>query len=77
MLRSGNTPSYPASVTFTNGVGTASITLYDAQNGITLTATQGSATGHSGTFNVAPGGASSFTVGTPSSATAGTSSPRR
>ncbi len=36
----GTAPTYPASVTFTNGVGTASVTLYDAQT-TTLTATQG------------------------------------
>ena len=38
-------------MTFTAGAGTASITLYDAQS-TTLTATQGSITGTSGSFMV-------------------------
>ena len=37
---SGQTPSYPTSVSFTAGVGLASITLYDAGN-VTLVATDG------------------------------------
>jgi hypothetical protein len=41
---SGQTPTYPATVSFTNGVGTASMTLYDAES-TTLTATLGSTTG--------------------------------
>ncbi len=67
----GNAPSYPASVTFTAGTGTASITLYDAQT-TTLTATQGSTTGTSGSFTVSPGAAHSFSVPTPATQTAGT-----
>lgn len=46
-------PGYPANVSFTNGAGTASITLYDAQSTV-LTATQGTITGTSGSFTVAP-----------------------
>ncbi len=64
-------PAYPASVTFTNGVGTASITLFDAQS-TTLTATQGALTGTSATFAVSPATASTFTVPTPTTQTAGT-----
>ncbi len=63
-------PTRSASVTFSSGVGTASLILYDAQN-TTLTATQGSVTGASGSFTVAPAGASSFTVPTPATQTAG------
>lgn len=54
---SGATPSYPASVTFSSGVGTASITLYDVQ-ATTITATQGAITGTSAGFTVAAGSAS-------------------
>ena len=54
---SGSSPAYPASVTFTSGVGTASITLYDAQT-TTLTATQGVVTGTSASFAVSVGVAS-------------------
>ena len=52
----GTAPTYPASVTFASGVGSASITLYDAQS-TTLTATQGTITGVSGSFTVAPNSA--------------------
>jgi hypothetical protein len=54
----GTAPSYPATVTFTNGVGTASITLYNAV-ATTLTATQGPITGSS-SFTVKAGTASQF-----------------
>jgi len=65
-------PSYPASVSFSGGVGTASpITLYDAQT-TTLTATQSSITGTSTSFTVSPSTLTSFTVPTPSTQTAGT-----
>ena len=47
----GTAPVYPANVSFAIGVGTASITLYDAQT-TTLTATQGSVTGTSGNITV-------------------------
>jgi hypothetical protein len=40
----GQAPSYPATVNFTNGVGTATITLFDAQT-VTLSATDGPHTG--------------------------------
>ena len=52
----GSAPTYPASVTFTAGVGTASITLSDAET-TTLTATQGAITGTSESFTVAAAGA--------------------
>jgi prepilin-type N-terminal cleavage/methylation domain-containing protein len=50
---SGSAPVYPASVTFTNGVGTATITLYNAAS-TTLGATDGTKTGSS-TFTVGTG----------------------
>jgi prepilin-type N-terminal cleavage/methylation domain-containing protein len=50
---SGSAPVYPANVTFTNGVGTATITLYDAAS-TTLSATDGTKTGSS-TFTVGAG----------------------
>ena len=46
-------PVYPANVTFTNGVGTATITLYNAAS-TTLSATDGTKTGSS-TFTVGTG----------------------
>ncbi len=51
----GNTPVYPANVTFTNGVGTATITLYNAAS-TNLSATDGTKTGSS-TFTVGAGAA--------------------
>ncbi|MGA8717482.1 MAG: hypothetical protein WB557_05715, partial [Solirubrobacteraceae bacterium] len=69
----GTAPSYPASVTFASGVGGPSITLYDAQT-TTLTATQGSLTGVSGSFTVGPSSAASLTFTTqPAGVTAGAS----
>jgi hypothetical protein len=50
----GTTPTYPASVSFTNGVGTASVTLVKAE-ATTLTATSGNVTGTSGTITVNAG----------------------
>ena len=52
----GTAPTYPATVAFTAGVGTAPITLFDAQS-TDLTATQGAITGSSGSFTVAAGAA--------------------
>ena len=49
----GSTPIYPSTVTFTNGVGTASVTLYNAAS-TTLIATDGTKTGSS-TFTVGSG----------------------
>ena len=76
----GNAPAYPAagacaagqsSLTFANGVGTASITLYKAGS-TTLTATQGAING-SVTFTVASGTLKTFTIPTtPPTQTAGT-----
>ena len=65
------TPTYPSTVTFTSGAGTASITLYDAQT-TTLTATQGTASGVSGSFTVSAAGATAFKLPTPAAQTAGT-----
>ena len=56
-------------VSFTNGVGTAVMTLYDVQS-TTLTATSGSLSGTSATFSVSPAAAASYTVSAPGSATA-------
>jgi hypothetical protein len=58
-------------VTFTAGVGSASITLADAQS-TTLTAAKGTITGTSTSFTVAVGATSNFTVPTPATQTAGT-----
>ncbi|MDE3085436.1 MAG: hypothetical protein KGJ77_01615 [Acidobacteriota bacterium] len=52
----GSSPSYPASVTFVAGVGTAPITLYDAQT-TSITAVQGAVSGTSASFTVAVGSA--------------------
>ena len=57
----GTTPVYPATVTFTNGVGTASaIKLYKA-GATTLTATLGAITGTSASFTVKAGAPAAFT----------------
>ncbi|MGO8826430.1 MAG: hypothetical protein ACLQU9_14500, partial [Acidimicrobiales bacterium] len=70
----GHVPTYPASVTFTNGAGTASpITLYDVQASTSLTVTQGSVTGNSGNFAVTgSGAATAYAVANPGTQTAGT-----
>jgi len=47
----GTAPTYPANVTFTSGVGTASITLFKAQT-TTITATSGNLSGTSGAVGV-------------------------
>jgi hypothetical protein len=58
-------------VTFTDGVGTASITLFDAGT-TTLTVSQGTIAGTSGAFTVSAGSADTFVLPTPSTQTAGT-----
>ena len=55
---SSRAPTYPATVTFANGVGSPSITLYDAQTNIKLTATSGAASGTSPAFSVNPAASS-------------------
>jgi hypothetical protein len=50
----GNLPTYPSSVTFSSGVGIATITLYDAQS-TTLTASDSPIAGTSSSFTVSPG----------------------
>jgi type II secretory pathway pseudopilin PulG len=61
----GNVPTYPASVTFTNGVATnVSITLFKAET-TTLTATQGAITGSSGSFTVGGLSAVGFSLDPP------------
>ena len=73
-LPSNTAPAYPASLTFTNGVATANMTLFDAQS---TTLTVGATGATSGTtpasFTVNPGAASKFTLSTPTpTPTAGT-----
>ena len=69
---SAKVPSYPATVTFTAGVGTASIKLYDAQT-TTLKAKEGVAIeGTSGSFTIKAATAKKFTVPTPTEQEAGT-----
>jgi len=69
----GTAPAYPSSVSFASGVGSPSITLYDAQT-TTLTATQGSLTGTSGSLAVAPNSAASLAfTRQPAGTTAGAS----
>ena len=68
---SGKSPSYPSSVSFSSGVGSASITLYDMQT-TTLTATIGSASGTSAGFTVKAAATGTFSVSTPSAQVAGT-----
>jgi hypothetical protein len=67
---SGQAPSYPATVTFSEGTGTASITLYDAQ-GTALVAKEGTLEGSSNTFTVKAAAAKKFIVPTPSEQEAG------
>jgi hypothetical protein len=68
----GNAPTYPATVTFTNGVATnVSFTDFTAET-TTLTATQGAITGSSNSFTVAGGVAAGFSIDTVGTQTAGT-----
>ena len=68
----GNVPTYPATVTFVNGIASnVSITLYTAQT-TTLTATQGLITGASNSFTVAAGATAGFTIDAVGTQTAGT-----
>jgi hypothetical protein len=61
---SGLAPSYPATVTFAAGAGTASIKLYDAQS-TTLKAKEGTIEGTSAAFTVKAGATKKFSVPTP------------
>ncbi len=65
-----NAPVYPASVSFAGGVGTAKITVYDAQ-ATTLTAAQGSITGSAAITVGSTGTATAYSVANPGSQTAG------
>ncbi len=67
---SGQAPSYPATVTFAAGAGTASIKLYDAQS-TTLKATEGTIEGATGSFTVKAAATKKLTVPTPSEQEAG------
>jgi hypothetical protein len=67
----GKAPSYPSSVTFASGVGSAQINLYDAQS-TTLTAKQSfSTSGTSASFTVAPASTSALSVANVGTQTAG------
>ena len=68
----GSSPTYPATVSFSSGVGIATgITLVDVQQ-TTLTATQGTVSGVSGSFTVSVSAtATQFTVANPGTQTAG------
>jgi len=63
-------PVYPVSVSFTDGVATGSITLYDAQTAA-LRVSDGRVSGVSAAFTVNPANASTFALSAPSTATAG------
>lgn len=65
---SGQAPSYPATVTFVAGVGTASITLYNAET-VTLTATDGTLSGGASvTVEAGAGSQLGYTSSSPSCA---------
>jgi hypothetical protein len=66
----GFSPVYPSSVTFSSGIGSGSVTLYDAQT-TALSVTAGTLKGKSGTFTVQPATAASFTLTTPVTPSAG------
>jgi hypothetical protein len=66
----GTAPGYPASVTFTKGAGSATMTLFDAQT-TTITVAQGSLTGTSGSFTVGAAPVSTLRLATPPAQTAG------
>jgi hypothetical protein len=68
----GEKPAYPATVSFTAGVGSASVKLYDATTSVAITATQSAVKGTSSSFAVSPLSATALTLATPASQTAGT-----
>jgi hypothetical protein len=71
---SGKAPSYPATVSFSAGAGTATpITLYDADEGATLSASQGAISGSSASFAVNPTTATGFALASVGTQTAGVS----
>ncbi len=68
----GTAPLYPAQVSFTNGIGTANVTLYDAQTTtLTASATGPSLTGTSNSFAVNGKPGSAFSVTNPGTQTVG------
>lgn len=71
---SGKAPTYPASVTFSAGVGTASITPFDAQS-TTLSAKEGALAGSTASFTVNPGAASNLAWSNASTSAPSLSSP--
>ena len=66
----GTPPTYPTSVSFSSGTGSGSVTLFKAES-TTLTATEGSISGTSGTIVVGDAGPDHFNVTAPANATAG------
>ncbi len=62
---SAKAPSYPATVTFTAGAGTAQVKLYDAQS-TALKATEGAIEGATGSFTIKAAATKRLTVPTPS-----------
>ncbi len=66
----GNAPSFPASVSFTDGIGSASVILYAAET-TGLTAAEGSITGTSAPVTVSPGPTFSLALSLPASAAVG------
>jgi hypothetical protein len=66
----GQAPSYPETVTFTAGAGTASIKLYDAQT-TTLTVEEGALEATTGSFTVKAATAKKFSLPTPAEQEAG------
>jgi hypothetical protein len=63
-------PTYPGSVTFAAGLASPSVTLFKAEN-TSLTATDSSITGSTGTFTVLPAAIDHFSVDAPGTTQAG------
>ena len=68
---SGAAPTYPTSVTFSGGVGTAVVTLVQSET-TTLTSSEGAISGTSASIAVSGAAASQFVVAAPTPQTAGT-----
>jgi hypothetical protein len=60
---SGKAPAFPAVVNFSAGVGTASVTLYDAESGASIEASQGALTDETSSFTVNAAAAYSLSLG--------------
>jgi len=66
----GTVPKFPTSITFTKGVGSASVTLYNAET-VALTVSQNGLSGTSPTLTVSPGATTKLAAMLPASSTAG------